>query len=193
MTPIRGVHRICGNIYKCEQAAHFLDAQQLPAFQDWCGCCQESRTFSEFAKTTRIIRCPMCTFLSGMRVSTESTLEKVLADCGDDNEGRHCGLCGLEYASLRGQDGDWIRTAGSLIRCFLGGPPQDVLARYLHDLCINLSCGKVRELIAQVLEFMAEEKRIYIERRIKEASRHLDFKLLGSPVGSLPRAVAPTL
>jgi hypothetical protein len=168
--------RICANIYQCRQAALFLGARPLPPHRDRCGCCAGTTTLFDFAQRGMLLRCPMCTFLSGIQSGAERT-ESVLADCLGE-QGQHCRLCALEYASLRDQSEDWIGNAGKLLQCFLGGPHRDQLAKSLYNLCVSMGCAELRKLIVQTLEMLTEERRIYLEGRILEASKLLDFELL---------------
>lgn len=174
-----GARRVCGNIYSCSEAARFFKAESLPSQRDRCGCCTGGTTYAEFMQHGWILCCRMCTLLSGVRVGSgrRPLPQELLGECLV-RAGRHCPLCALEYVSLADRDEDWLNDAEKVLRCFLGGPSSDRLAKDLYDIVFSLTCSRVRGLLNEILAMLEDGKRVLFEKRILEASRILDLELL---------------
>lgn len=172
-----GARRVCGNIYSCTEAARFFHAKTLHSQKDRCGCCTGGTTYADFMQHGWILCCRMCTRLSGAKAGSGRSPQELLGECLVRG-GRHCPLCALEYVSLAERNEDWLSDAEKVLRCFLGGPSSDCLAKDLYDIVLSLTCSRVRSLLSEILAILEDGKRVLFEKRILEASRILDLELL---------------
>jgi hypothetical protein len=171
-----GIRRVCGNIYGCSEAAKFLAARALSAHKDRCGSCADKITYLDFMQHGLILSCRMCTLLSGAQGSQPGD---ALGECFEQ-QGRHCPLCGFEYASLIGKGEDWVRQASDVIRCFLGGRSRYDLAESFYALFTKEGCHTLQRNLGEIMAMLDESKRGYLTRRIREVTQLLNVDLLST-------------